>query len=169
MPCQPAIAAHWTSMSPSLYPLTTWHTGSIFTMPLWKVSKQVLEIQENQTLQRLVENRHWNTVVPIRWYGRLRSLLTPINLFAIFHFWFSTFPHPSIPSELEGSWRNDSQSMFAFSFGDILPVFRCNSSLLRLLDWPFWKFFKYGYCSHRARVGFWQTSYMSSISYGMPY
>ena len=46
------------------------------------------------------------------------------------------FPHPFIPSELSGSWRNESVSMSAFLFEDILPIIRCNS-MQKVLDWPF--------------------------------
>ena len=40
------------------------------------------------------------------------------------------FLHPFIPSELSGSRRNESVSMSAFLFEDILPIIRCNSMLL---------------------------------------
>ena len=49
------------------------------------------------------------------------------------------FPHPSIPSEISGPQRNDSKSMSAFWFGDILPTICCNS-LQKVLDWPFCNF-----------------------------
>ena len=47
-----------------------------------------------------------------------------------------TFPHPFIPSELSGSRRNESVSMSAFLFKDILPIIHCNS-MQKVLDWPF--------------------------------
>ena len=43
------------------------------------------------------------------------------------------FPHPFIPSELSGSWRNESVSMSAFLFKDILPIIHCNS-MQKVLD-----------------------------------
>ena len=45
-------------------------------------------------------------------------------------------PHPFIPSELSGSRRNESKSMSAFLFEDILPIICCNG-LQNVLDPPF--------------------------------
>ena len=46
------------------------------------------------------------------------------------------FPHPSVPSEISGSWGNIFEPMSAFLSGDIVPIIHCNR-LQRVLDLPF--------------------------------
>ena len=78
-------------------------------------------------------NLYWETCHEMAGYYHWSTFLQLSTIWFLLH-----FPHPFIPSELLGSWRN-ANSMSKFLFVGILPIIYCNG-LQNVLGWPFCKF-----------------------------